>query len=267
MVRFIVNKIREAYNDYNCIFCYIIGNLGSGKTSFALHVSKELLGSWDRVLDHLYFSLDDFLMCIRDLVLRGERVKVIILDDAGSSIPATMWREKEAREISALINLARTYVSSILFTTPDFYDILKRVRVKINYLIETRKIEERRSLARVYQYKYSTGWDKYYRKLVKEIQYPRYYPDDVFRRYNKMRREFIRKLVERLLPQLKESTISLCTVICPNCGEKGTLALMLRNPTTIPYIKVYHHRENRVCYLGKLKENKELFIKLIKESS
>ena len=126
MVKTLANKIRFAYQNYDSIFIYVVGRIGAGKTSFALHLAREILGDWRKVLDHVYFDVNEFMKKCYNLVRRSERMKIVILDDAGATLNSLRFREEKMMKIAEILNLSRSFVSGVIFTTPDIYDVLRR---------------------------------------------------------------------------------------------------------------------------------------------
>ena len=119
MVKTLANKIRFAYENYDSVFVYVVGRIGAGKTSFALHLAREILGDWNKVLKHVFFDVDEFMKQSYKLVKRNERMKIAILDDAGTTLNNLRFREEKMMKIGELLNLARSFVSGLIFTTPD----------------------------------------------------------------------------------------------------------------------------------------------------
>ena len=85
--------IRKAMERDGVIVAYIYGDFGAGKTSYALHVAAEVLGSWNKVLDYLFFAPEDAMKAIRKAIDTGKRLPIIIMDDAGLWLDKLTWWE------------------------------------------------------------------------------------------------------------------------------------------------------------------------------
>ncbi len=161
------------------------------------------------------------------------------------------------------MNLARSFVSGVCYTSIDFYDLLRRLRVKTQLQIYVQKLSEERSQALVYRQKYSPAYDRYYRKFLFEIEFPRKYP--VHEEYRKLRRAYILRRLEQIVKKTSSrasgsgENVSLTRVICPRCGEFGTLQLQSINNRIYAYVM----HTGRRCYIGKLRENRELIVSLL----
>ena len=100
----------------------VIGDPGEGKTSYALWLAKGLLGDWEKVKKVVVFKPMDFLKLLHKQHeisrRRGHmRLKVVIMDDAGTWLSALAWMEKGVRMFLRWIPLVRTSVAAMIFTT------------------------------------------------------------------------------------------------------------------------------------------------------
>jgi len=260
MVNYIADKIVYAYENYDSLFLYVVGRVGAGKTSFALHILREIYGSWN-ILNYVFFDIRKFMEKAYKKISKSSRYKAIVLDDAGATLNALRFREQEMMNIIEIFNFMRTICSGIIFTTPDVYDVLKRIRVKAMFIAQIFPISREKSLARIYETRYSAGYDKYYRKFLKEIEFPRHYP--IHREYIKKRNNFIKKRMKELLKKNNNTsrTLHLIRTICPLCERTGILIFRITNNTIYLYIE---HGRNDICWIGKLRENKQLFLQATK---
>jgi len=257
MVKTLANKIRFAYQNYDSIFIYVVGRVGAGKTSFALHLLREVYNTWN-ILDYVFFDLKKFLEKAYRKISCNRRYIAIVLDDAGATLNALRFREQEMLKIIEIFNFMRSICSGIIFTTPDVYDVLKRIRVKAMFIAQVFPLAKERSIARIYETRYSAGYDKYYRKFITEIEYPRHYP--IHSEYIKKRNSFIRKRMREILNK-KERKISYYVgkTICPKCHREGYMYFRMIGNKVYVYIM---HGRNGECYLGNLNKNKELLVEI-----
>ena len=264
MVKKIARMIEKAYESYDGLFIYVVGRIGAGKTSFALHTLREVYGNWNAALDHLFFDIRDFMKAAYGAMKRGQRFKAVLIDDAGASLNALRFREQSMMEIAEVMNLARSFTAAVIFTTPDVYDVLKRVRVKAMFVVQVKAQNVEKSVALVYQTRYSAAYDKYYRKFICEIEFPRKYP--VHERYMRLRKKYIIRRMKEIVgksKRCKTRTYSITKVICPECNKIGIL--LLRSNDSAIYMYVSHGKEGE-CYLGSLRKNRDLLINLIRDS-
>ncbi|PMQ00697.1 MAG: hypothetical protein CBR30_09815 [Dictyoglomus sp. NZ13-RE01] len=187
--------IENAYRNYGFVSAFIYGYQGSGKTTYALKTLYYLYGDWDTALNHLYFDIDKALETMRKAFSNNERIKAIVIDDAGYSLIKYDWRKEHSQWFSRFFNLARTVVSGIIFTSIETSDIIAFVREKIMYPVNVRAIDNLRSEARGYRIYFTPLMEKYAKKVFRDI-YIRRLPQEVFEKYEKMRKEAISKLFD-----------------------------------------------------------------------
>jgi hypothetical protein len=207
---YLSSLIKEAYRNNSIVTAYVYGPMGYGKTSYALWTAYEVLGSWDRVLKHLFFNLDDVIRIMRSYLDKKKRIPILILDDAGFFINRLTWWEEEKIRFMELLNLARTLSAGIIFTTPS-EEIPRQIINKVNFRVSVRPLsdEEVADQGRdVQEFARSLGLDPIvglargyqvvmlpsFMKLIKKEYidyYPLYYP--VFQEYEKIRMRHIKK--------------------------------------------------------------------------
>ena len=211
----LVNLIERAYRHNGVITAYIYGDFGFGKTSYALWVGFKVLGSWDKVLKHLFFHPEDAMKVIGRAIDRGERLKIIIMDDAGLWLDRLTWWEESKVSFMKFFNLIRSVASGVLFTTPSqelpkqiIRKCMIRVRVRpsskdeiISYVGEDgyRELEElvRKyglkplfNIATGYKLKTLPSFTEFLSKEFYDI-YPLHYP--IYEEYERKRREALKK--------------------------------------------------------------------------
>ena len=205
MARYYLSKlIEEAHANDGFISAFVYGPQGSGKTSYSLRIAADVYGDWNTALKHLFFYPDEVI----DLMLRtlekletgeGEKIKVLIMDDAGVWLSRTKWWEESKQEFAELFDLIRTVCSCVIFNSPA-NNIIRRVtneiilRVKITkinpemhemllrqgYNVDPRKYR----LAVLYSYNLTPKFQEYIKKEAYDI-FPLHYP--VYEEYQKVR--------------------------------------------------------------------------------
>ena len=101
------------------VTAYVYGEFGHGKTSYALWTAYEVLGSWDKVLDYLFFNPAEAVRAMSRAVGRGERLPIVIMDDAGLWLDRLTWWEADKVAFIEFFNLIRSVASGVIFTTPS----------------------------------------------------------------------------------------------------------------------------------------------------
>jgi len=213
-LRYLARKINRAYEKESFECFLVVGEMGRGKTSFALHLAREVLGNWDVVLNYLFFDVTQALQVMYNSLINGRRLKIIILDDFGLWGSSLDWFESDKRAFVRFYNVIRECVSSVVITSPLPQDILKRIREKSMYKVQVDFDPECKdySIARIYREKYDVGTNMFYRKMIAIIRYPRHYPDEVYKQYKIMRRSATILALQNVM-NLVHSTSSLEVLI------------------------------------------------------
>jgi len=219
---FLASLIKWSINNNSIVIAYVYGPMGYGKTSYALWTAYEVLGDWDKVLDHLFFDLDEALDFMYKHVMRGRRIPVMILDDAGFFLNRLTWWEKPKVEFMELFNLARSIAASIIFTSPT-EEVPRQLLSKTNFRVNVRPLTEEEmqsenvlevsKIAQEFGLEPFVAVAKGYRlnvlpSFMKIVQkeyidyYPLYYP--VFEEYNKIRMKYIKRKVVKLMKKRQE---------------------------------------------------------------
>jgi len=222
---YLSSLIEEAYRKDGVVVAYIYGPMGYGKTSYALWTAYEVYGSWDKVMDYLYFSLSDAIDLMLKYVEKGRRIKLLILDDAGFYINKLTWWEKDKVRFMELINLARTITAGIVFTSPSA-ELPRQILSKSNYRISVRPLEleeiktskhAQESLEVARKYKLEEGGiaiakgyqlitlPSFFKIVRKEFidYYPLWYP--IYEEYQKIRFRYVKMKLKEIKESMKDA--------------------------------------------------------------
>lgn len=223
--------IRRAMKCNGVVVAYVYGNFGSGKTSYALWTAYEVLGSWDRVLAHLFFDPAEAALKMKKAIDTGRRLPVIIMDDAGLWLDRMTWWERDKVAFMQFFNLIRSVAAGLIFTTPTEElpkQILRKtmIRVKVTPLSDEegarfgelysrvkRAAEELGlasavALATGYRVKTLPSFTQFVEKHFYDL-FPLHYP--IFREYEAKRRKALKHYFERwseavkLKPKLEDA--------------------------------------------------------------
>ena len=246
---FLASLIKWSINNNSIVIAYVYGPMGYGKTSYALWTAYEVLGDWDKVLDHLFFDLDEALDFMYKHVMRGRRIPVMILDDAGFFLNRLTWWEKPKVEFMELFNLARSIAASIIFTSPT-EEVPRQLLSKTNFRVSVRpladeEIQQSEGASMAVEAAQAFGLEPFvavakgYRlnilpSFMKIVQkeyidyYPLHYP--VFDEYNKIRMRHIKKRVIEIRKKRQEDREKLLeetAEIYRKAGPEETLKFLI----------------------------------------
>lgn len=138
-----VRDINYCFLKYQGIyFCiYSQGPLGIGKSSLGIQALMQLLGDydfdgnlikpcldWDILRAHLIYHPLTFIKIITYLKQSRRRIKALVWDDSGIYLNSKDWQKTESKELAKWFQTARTYVGSIILTTPSPSLLLRDIR-------------------------------------------------------------------------------------------------------------------------------------------
>ena len=227
--------IKQAYQSDAVVTAHVFGDFNYGKTSYALWTAYEVLGSWDRVLQHLFFSPAEAIEALKKAVYSGKRLPIIIMDDAGLWLDRLTWWETHKVVFMRFFNLIRSVTAGVIFTSPSEElpkQILKKcfLRVSVspisteelrklfdteedylktiswlNDLAEKYGLRKAYNLARGYRLKTLPSFMNLVQKSFYDV-YLYHYP--VYKQYTRKRAEAVRKWFEEWAETVKVTTVS-----------------------------------------------------------
>lgn len=143
---YLASLIKRAFKSNLVVTAYVYGVFGHGKTSYALWTAYEVLGDWNKVLSHLFFSPSEAVLVISDAIKRRERLPIIIMDDAGLWLSKLTWWEADKVSFMEFFNMIRNVAGGVIFTTPT-KELPKEVVRKCFFRVSVRPAQEDEILA------------------------------------------------------------------------------------------------------------------------
>ena len=217
MTFFLTRLVQQAYEREGFISALIFGSQGIGKTSYALHVARQVYGNWRKALNHLFFNPKEAIEYLDKALDRSERIPLIIMDDAGLWLGKSQWWKREKVEFAEFFDIIRTVCSSIIFTTPSD-NLMSRISHEIMLRIKISAIDsdlyahlkrqgynvdvDKYRVAKIYRFSLSPLFQPIIKKQAYDI-YPLHYPDDVKREYDKKRLDAVRHKLAKVKQSLK----------------------------------------------------------------
>lgn len=182
--------------DFNSMI--VSGSRGVGKSVYALKLAYSILKDWELVFRNLYYDAQRLYW---DLKARG-RLKLIVIDDAGVGF-SNLWYHTNRdyyRLMSSVGQILRTEICNLVMTAPNPQMIVKPFRemndwfVKVSYL-NPHTVKRRATVFKLFS---DHKGSVYTNKLGREF-YRCWLPEDVWERYQTIRKEYINEI----LPLLK----------------------------------------------------------------
>lgn len=209
----LAQKIISAYNNIGFVSAVIFGKQGSGKTTYALKVARDVFwklnnlqnkeDAWDYVRKAYFFELPDALDKIQDAIDNDYRIPLIIFDDAGIWLSKYVWYEDYMKVFYKIYALIRTRVSAVIFTTPSPEDIAFYLREKGWYQIRVTMVNRNKMIARATLYAKDFGRNSK-GEIVTQVKtkaldfFKAQLPDNIFKEYMQRRKETESKLLQEL---------------------------------------------------------------------
>ncbi len=194
--------IRRALRSEGFVSIIIYGPQGVGKTTYALKIAASVYGSLEEALNHLYFSLEGLVNDLEAAFRRGERIPVVILDDAAISLHRQSYRESVNVAFEKIFNLSRTVCACFIFTTIHVSDILRSLRDKFMFRVSMQRIGKGKALAKIYEFYLLPTLLPHVRLVARQIVRLDI-PPALWREYGVKRREAVEALFEEFRHALK----------------------------------------------------------------
>ncbi|RLC85159.1 MAG: hypothetical protein DRJ03_12385 [Chloroflexi bacterium] len=187
---YLSKKILDAYKRNRLIIAFIQGTQGLGKTTYALKVAKEVYGSWEKALDYMFFEPLPSLFLMKAAAEQGERIPLIIYDDAGKFFSKYLFQtefQNFAVKISILFDVIRIVCNAVILTAP-VQDVLKEIRKKCWWVVEIIEKDPYWSIAKIYKKKINAVGKVWHKQLAQDVFQPKL-PDHIYEMYMKRRRQ------------------------------------------------------------------------------
>lgn len=226
---YLADLIHNMIKHDSIVTVYVYGDMGVGKTSYALWVAREVLGSWDSVLKHLFFRPEEVIREVIKAVNQDRKLPIIIMDDAGTWLDRMTWWEREKVSFMKFFNLIRSVAHAVIFTTPS-EELPKQITNKCFIRVNVRRTSYE-ELANIYGdtsalskiagengvkplFSLAVGYviktlPSFMHQVKKEFYdaFPTHYPDSVFRKYEKMRKKAVGMLLREWEAELKKKSL------------------------------------------------------------
>lgn len=207
----LAKRIIHAYRHKGLVTGFIYGEYAHGKTSCLLHTSKEVLqtlfklknlDAWLLALDHLFFNPAEAMMFIETYrSKKKQRVVMLGMDDVGQHIPRARWWREDVVQFREWMTVARTDCAAVLFTAPTQLSLPGGIidscflRIKVERHPDNRDM----SIAKAYKISLSPRFQEICSGPVFIDEFPRHYPNFVFKEYESMREEMVSPLRRHLM--------------------------------------------------------------------
>lgn len=176
-----------------------------GKTMYGMQVMYDIYRDWDKVLNLTFFKLEEMVSALRGQIKRDEKVDVIMWDDAGvfGSKYLFFSNKKLTEYLQNLFDVIGTAVKGIIITTPNPENLLKSIRGYEFYRVKIIKTGQTSRVAKGYQTVMLPSGKKIIKRAFND-HYNVTIPNDIFERYNKIRKSYMNIALDNLDEILKD---------------------------------------------------------------
>lgn len=200
-------KIEKAWWANDLVGLILYGGWNVGKSSYALQVLMDLwhdpkgkrLDEWR---DYMTFKPEHFVALNSWLLLRGEKARMQIWDDAGLWLFALDWSDPKIKGAIKFLNVAKTTAAGLVLTTPSPEMIMKKALSieGINIGKVTKLVEKTDNWRRTKIYRNNVAvWGKRTVKQVVEDDFNKKLPDHVWEWYDPLRRSYAKEAIKLLI--------------------------------------------------------------------
>lgn len=106
--------------------------LGIGKSVYALKTMMYVYRNWGEVKRNIFFDPIDLVRYLDRAVDRGERIPIVLWDDAGFWLNAQAGQTRIARAMRKFMNVIRLCTAHLVITAPSHTEVVRGVRNQLN---------------------------------------------------------------------------------------------------------------------------------------
>lgn len=198
--------IQQAFKTDQFVLVIVYGPLRIGKSSYALQVLAELLGTWDWNVLKNYIGCDPHQVLDRWMTVTKKEI-VYVWDDAGLWLHALDWNSPFVRSVGKYLNVAGTDWGGLILTAPLPTWVSRKIRgvpqaITIKIIKKSGHAPTMR-IARAYRWWTHPDMRKTGVKKVYEDDFDIMLPNETYIHYKPFRETFARTAKQLMYDQLK----------------------------------------------------------------
>jgi hypothetical protein len=205
----LAQKIAKAHERKGFCGAIVYGARGIGKSSYAIKVMRDLFQmqglsedqAYDEALKLMKFRIEDVINFVRHHADTENLAMVLVIDDAGAHLSKFLWWEKphEVRLLQAMTDTIRSALSSMILTCPSPKSVLNFLRTTYDDFFVRISAEsgDWRRVAKGYKM-FTLPSGKTVVNKVFEDRFSCYLPDDVYAKYDRMRKSYLKEALSEL---------------------------------------------------------------------
>lgn len=107
---------------------------GAGKSVYCLKALEKIYGKREDVINHIVYLPREFLSLLKRAIDGNKRILLIVWDDAGVWVGASRFASNFVKAIRECLNVIRTHVAVLTFTTPNDRELARGIRMNLDTL-------------------------------------------------------------------------------------------------------------------------------------
>jgi len=107
---------------------------GIGKSVYCLKALEKIYDNREDALNHVVFLPREFLSLLKRAIDNNKRILLLVWDDAGVWVGASRFTSNFVKAIRECLNVIRTHVAVLTFTTPSERELARGIRVNLDTL-------------------------------------------------------------------------------------------------------------------------------------
>lgn len=107
---------------------------GIGKSVYCLKALEKIYENREDALNHVVFLPREFLSLLKRAIDNNKRILLLVWDDAGVWVGASRFTSNFVKAIRECLNVIRTHVAVLTFTTPAERELARGIRSNLDTL-------------------------------------------------------------------------------------------------------------------------------------
>jgi hypothetical protein len=196
---------------------------GVGKTVLSvkllIHTYARVLGrvpTWEDIRRYIFYRPKEFVDLLLFLRDRKLRIPLAVWDDAGVWLFRSRAREKFIARVTESMEVIRTVIANLMFTTTSIGKLVRGVRESLTYVITVSVVGHakhadglvvKRSKARLYYATEDYEWLFHRKSMPKPIgewTFTVWLPDEIYYKYLEYRSAYVDAAAARIWKELEE---------------------------------------------------------------
>jgi len=186
---------------------------GIGKSVYSIKIIMQVYNvkDWPKIREYIVFTPEDFVKILDKLINENIRLPLLVWDDAGFWLNKQRWMNKFVIAVRENMNVIRSYMTSIIFTSPTYVELARGIRDHLDLAVLIRlknydpDPQKRYSRGRGYKHSEDLFFTNKKRpEPIFEDMFKLWLPDRIFWPYDEFRKEYVKIGLQRMKQRIHE---------------------------------------------------------------